>query len=145
MNTTIERIYQILGNLLYKYKLQETYLYDADSRMEILVEYAFMVRATYHSNKIKSPGQLVFNQYMILPINHVANWRYICQRKQLQIEKYFIHENSIRINYDYRVGDQVIMKNKAAYKYKTTFIGMCKRVSYVDKRISHTTNGSVHY
>ena len=58
---------------------------------------------------------------MILPRNHVANWRYICQRKQAQIEKDVIREKSTRIKYDYRVGDKFMLKNKAAYKYETPF------------------------
>ena len=57
-----------------------------------------------HRNKGNSPGQLVFGRDTILLTNHVVDWRYICQRKQAQIEKYVIHENSTIIENDYRVG-----------------------------------------
>ena len=56
---------------------------------------------------------------MILPINQVAYWIYIHQRKQAQIEKYFIRKNSTIIDYGCRVGYQVMLRNKAAYKYET--------------------------
>ena len=39
----------------------------------------------------------------------------------MQIEKDVIHENSTRIDYDYRVGDQVVLNNKVAHKYENSF------------------------
>ena len=60
---------------------------------------------------------------MILPINHIASWRYIRQRKQTQIEKDVICENSTRIDHDYRFGDKVLVRRNQAYKYETPFQG----------------------
>ena len=73
MNATIERIHQVLGNLVHTYNLQETYVDNADPWMGILEAAAFAVQSTYHQIKQKSPGQLVFGQYMILLINHIIN------------------------------------------------------------------------
>ena len=77
----------------------------------------------YHSMKEKSLGQLFFGRYIILPINHVAYWRYIRQRKQTQINKGVNRENTTRIDYNYRVGDKVMTKMRSAYKYETLFRG----------------------
>ena len=82
MNANIDRIYQLLGNLVHTYNLQETYVDDADPFMGILNAAAFAVQSTYHSTKYKSLGQLVFGIDMILPTNHIADWRYIRKRKQ---------------------------------------------------------------
>ena len=49
--------------------------------MVILVVTAFSVQSAYHRIKDKSPGQLMFGRDMILPIKHVADWRYIRQRR----------------------------------------------------------------
>ena len=87
MNSTIERIHQVLGNFVITYNLHETYVDNSDPWMEILVAAALVVRPTYHRAKGKSPGRLVFGRYMILPINHIAYLRYIRQSKQYQIEK----------------------------------------------------------
>ena len=86
VNATIERIYQVLGNLVRTYNLQESYVDDTDPFMGILNTAAFAVQSTYHRKKDKSLGQLVFGRDMILPINHVANWRYIRKHKQKQID-----------------------------------------------------------
>ena len=58
---------------------------------------------------------------MILPINHVADWRYIWHLKQAQINKDVINENTSRIDHNYRVVDNVMIKTKSAYKYRTSF------------------------
>ena len=52
--------------------------------MGILAAAAFGVLYSYHRTKENVPGQLVFVRDMILPINQVADWRYIRQRKQTQ-------------------------------------------------------------
>ena len=65
---------------------------------------------------------------MIIPINHVADWRYIRQRKKTQIDKYLIHENTTRIDHDYSVGGQFIMGSKSVFKYKTPFKGSYETV-----------------
>ena len=92
--------------------------------MGILAAEAFVVQSIYHKKKDKSTGQIVFGRDMILPINHVAYWRYICERKQTQINKDINHENTTRIDHDYRVGDKFTNKNRSAYKYKTLFRGL---------------------
>ena len=92
--------------------------------MEILAAAALAVLSTYHRGGIKSPGQLVFSRDMILPINHVADWRYIRQHKQTQINKDVARESTTIIDHDYRVGDKVTTKNRSAYKYETPFRGI---------------------
>ena len=82
----IERIQKVLGNLVRTYNLQETYVDNADPWMGILAVAAFAVRSTYYTTKCKTPGQLVFGPDMILPINYVADWIFIRQRKQAQID-----------------------------------------------------------
>ena len=91
--------------------------------MRILVAAAFTVRSTYHSAKVKIPGKLFLGRDMILPINHIENFRYIRQRKQAQIEKYFIRKNSTIIDHNYIVGDRVMIRKYADFQYETSFKG----------------------
>ena len=111
--------------------------------MEILSAAAFAVRSMSHRNKQKIPGQLVFGWYMILPINPVVNWRYIRHQKQAQIEKYVIHENSTRIDYDYNIGDKVMVRRKQAYKYKTPFQGPYEIIQMCTNRAVTIQTGAV--
>ena len=52
-NTTIERIHQLLGNLILALNLHDTYVDDSDPWMRILAAAAFAVRYTYHQTKQK--------------------------------------------------------------------------------------------
>ena len=83
-NYITEIIHKVLGNVLCAYNLQETYVYKSDPWMGILAADALSVRYTYHIIKDKSPGQLVFGRYMILPIKHIEYWKFVHQRKQAQ-------------------------------------------------------------
>ena len=60
---------------------------------------------------------------MILPINHIANWRLIRHRKQAQIDKDVNRKNSTRVDYDYRIGDWVMVREENDFKYETPFKG----------------------
>ena len=75
------KIHQVLGKLACTYNLQETYVDDTYLWMGTLSSAVFSVRSMYHRMKGKSTGQIFFDKDMILPINDVADWRYIRQRK----------------------------------------------------------------
>ena len=73
--------------------------------------------------KYKSPGELVFGQDIIIPINNVPGWRYIYKCKQTQIDKDITLENTTRIGHDYKLGDKVMTKNRSSYKYENPIRG----------------------
>ena len=55
---------------------------------------------------------------MILPISYIANWGLIHQRKQAQIDKDVILENSTRVYYKYRTGDSVMVRGEITLSMK---------------------------
>ena len=65
---------------------------------------------------------------MILPINHVADWRYISQRKQAQIDKAVVWGKTTRIDHGYIVGNKVMTRTKSSFKYETPYRVMYKIV-----------------
>ena len=84
-NTITEQIHQVLGKLFRMYNLQETYLDDADPWMVILAAIYFAVRSSNHIIKGINFSPTGIQPSMIPSIKHIANWRYICQRKQAQV------------------------------------------------------------
>ena len=44
---------------------------------------------------------------MILPIKHRVDWELILQQKQTQINRNNTQENKHRVDYDYKIGDNV--------------------------------------
>ena len=75
----------------------------------------------YHHIKAKIPENVVFGQNMIIPIAHIADWKYTHQQKQAQVEKYVIKMKSTIIHHDYRVRYQVTIIRTSVFKYETPF------------------------
>ena len=72
-NVIIEQNYQVLGNIVRAYNLQEIYVDDTEPWMVILAETDFNVQYMYHRIKENIPGQLLFVWDIILPIKHIAD------------------------------------------------------------------------
>ena len=60
---------------------------------------------------------------MILLIKHTADWKLIRQKNQTKINKDTTHKNCIGVDYDYQVGDKVVLTNNSALKYETPYNG----------------------
>ena len=108
-NSMVERIHLTLGNMLRTFELDKQELDENDPWSMFLNSAAWALRSTYHTVLDATPGQLVFNRDMILPIEFKTNWANIIQRKQTQVIKDNVHENTKRIPHIYKVGDKVLM------------------------------------
>ena len=122
-NAIVERIHQVIGNMVRTFELRDNYLDDDDPWKGILSAVAFAVRSTYHTTLQKTPGQLVFGRDMILNVQHIANWEYIRNRKQKLIEKNNRYENAKRIPHTYHVGDKVMLRTGTENKYESPYTG----------------------
>jgi len=122
-NAIVERIHQVIGNIIRTFELESNFLEEEDPWKGILSATAFAIRSTFHTTLKKSPGQLVFGRDMIFNIKHTANWEYIKQRKQKIINKNNQRENSGRIQYQYQKGEKVLLKKGTENKYETPYMG----------------------
>ena len=122
-NAIVERVHQVIGNIIRTFELESNYMDDDDPWKGILSATAFAVRSTFHTTLQNTPGQLVFGRDMILNVKHEANWEYIRQRKQKLIEKNNKAENSKRIPHTYEIGDKVLLRRGNENKYETPYQG----------------------
>ena len=122
-NAILESICQVLGNLVRNFNVQKIQVDENDPCMGILAASAFVIFSTISRQKGYSLGQLIFGCDMILLINYRVNWELMCQQKQTQINKDNAHENKHRVDYDYKVGDKVMLTKLTAYKYGTPYKG----------------------
>ena len=58
---------------------------------------------------------------MILPIINNECWELMCQKNQAQINYDNNHDNKKIVDYNYKVSNRVILKNKSAYKYENPY------------------------
>ena len=54
---------------------------------------------------------------MILPIKHEVDWELICQQKQTQMNIDNTRKNRHRVDYDYKIGGNVMITKHTADKY----------------------------
>ena len=122
-NAIVERVHQVIGNMIRTFELESNYLDEDDPWKGILSATAFAVRSTFHTTLQNSPGQLVFGRDMIFNIQHTANWEYIKNRKQQLIEKNNKRENAKRIEHNYQPGDKVLLRRGTENKYEAPYAG----------------------
>ena len=135
-NSILERVHQVIGNMIRTFQLEENYLDEDDPWKGILAATAFAIRSTYHTTLQATPGQLVFGRDLILNCEHIADWEAIKQRKQKLINKNNENENKKRIPHKYAIGDKILIRNRQARKMELPYKGPYE-ITYV------FTNGTV--
>jgi hypothetical protein len=117
-NSIVERVHQTIGNMIRTFQVHNSDVVDEEDPWSgILAAVAFGVRATVHSTLRASPMQLVFGRDAIFNLQHIADWKYIKDRKQRMIVANNKRENAKRKDYKYEVGDQVLVKAEQSSKY----------------------------
>ena len=81
-NSTLERIHQVIANLVRTSDLQNNYLDKDDPWSGILAATDFAARSTYRTTLQATSYQLVFECDMILNTPFIADWEAIRLRKQ---------------------------------------------------------------
>ena len=110
----MERIHQVLQNLVRTFNISETYVDEYDLCMGILATAVLENFSTTNSLKGYSPVHFLLVREMILPIKYKVDWELIRQRKQTQINKYNIRKIDKIFNHNYKVGYKVTLNNNAA-------------------------------
>ena len=114
-NTVLESIHQVLGNLVRNFNIStQTYVDENDLWKGILSAAAFGICSTTNRQNYYSPGQLISGRDMILLIKHRVDWELTRQRNQMQINKYNTRENKNRVDYEYKIGDNVMITKHTA-------------------------------
>ena len=109
-NAIVERIHQVIGNMLRTLGLEDIYLLPPpyDPFQGVIAAICYAIRTTWHSTMQATPGQLVFGRDMILNIRHIANWNYMQERRQKVAAHNNKKENAKRIPHKYSTGDLVL-------------------------------------
>jgi hypothetical protein len=77
-----------------------------------LSDAAWAVRSTYHTVLKASPGATIFGRDMLFDIPFIADWQKIGERRQRLTDLNNTHENEGKIDYDYKVGQKVLLRKE---------------------------------
>jgi hypothetical protein len=71
---------------------------------------AWAICSTYHTVLKASPGAAIFGRDMLSDIPFVADWKQIGDYRQHQTDRSNKRENRKRVDYDYKVGDKILIR-----------------------------------
>ena len=108
-NGIVERVHQVLGDMIRTFELEEQDLNERDPFKEMLTLVGYAIRSTYHTTLEASPAQLVFGRDMIFPMKINVDWAVIQQKRQKEIDRNNARENKSRIDHTYKPGDSVAL------------------------------------
>jgi hypothetical protein len=87
-----------------------------------LTDAAWVICSTYHTVLKASPGAAIFDWDMLLDIPFLAYWNKICDHRQQQTDLNTEHENCSLRDWDYKVGDKVLLrKNGILHKSESWY------------------------
>jgi hypothetical protein len=77
-----------------------------------LSDATWAIRLTYHTVLKASPGAAIFGRDMLFDIPFIADWQKIGEHRQRLTNLHNAHENEGRIDYDYKVGQKVLVRKE---------------------------------
>jgi hypothetical protein len=111
-NGILECVHQVLGQMLRTAELDLANSVTPDD-VDVFLDYAaWAIRSTYHRVLKASPSAAIFGQDILFNIPFVAGCQKIGERRQSLTNRGNQRENAKRIDYDYKVGDMVLVINE---------------------------------
>jgi hypothetical protein len=111
-NAILERIHAVFTNMLCKAKLDMAELVNASDIDIFLADAAWAIRSTHHTVLKASSGAAIFGQDMLFDIPFIADWKKIGEHRQRLTDLNTACENKGRIDYDYKVGQTILVQNE---------------------------------
>ena len=109
-NAILERVHQVLMSMLRTAEIDMANSVAPSDIDAFLTNAAWAIRSTYHTVLKASPGAAIFGRDMLFDIPFLADWNKIGDYRQHQTDLNTERENKSRIDYDYSVGDKVLVR-----------------------------------
>ncbi len=77
-----------------------------------LADAAWAICSTHHTVLKASPGAAIFGRDMLFDITFIADWKTIGEHRQKLTDCNTDQENEGRIDYDYKVGEKILVRNE---------------------------------
>jgi hypothetical protein len=111
-NKISERLHQVLAQMLRTSELNMAKTITPDDVNVFLDNAAWAICSTYHTVLKASPVAAIFGHNMLFDIPFIANWNKIGDYRQRQTNLNTARKNSKQVNYDYKIGDKVLLTQK---------------------------------
>jgi hypothetical protein len=111
-NAILEHMHAVFTNMLCTAKLDMAKLVNASDIDIFIADAAWAIHSTHHTVLKASPGAAIFGQDMLFDILSIADWKIIGEHRQRLNDLNTDLENKGRIDYDYKVGQKILVRNK---------------------------------
>ena len=142
-NAILERVHDVIKTSLRTqiHANPPSNLHDANALIDrVLASAQYAVRACVHNTYGVSPGAIVFQRDMFLPIPITVNLQMLRDERQALIDHNNLRENKRRRHHDYNVGDQMMI---LAYKPNMSALQVRAKGPYTISQVHN--NGTVSY
>jgi hypothetical protein len=102
----------VFTNMLRTAKLDMAESVNASDIDIFLADAAWTVRSTQHTVIKASSGAAIFGQDMLFDILFIADWKKLGEHKQELTDCNTARENEGKIDYDYKVGQKILVRNE---------------------------------
>ena len=156
-NAILERIHQVVTNMMRTSSLDMQDTCTPDMIDEFIANVGWAIRSTHHTVLGSSPGAAIFGRDMLFDIPYLADWTQIGKRRQEQVDKSNTRENKSRIDFDYKIGNKVLIiieginrkaedKNKGPFTITEVFCNGTVRIQRgtISERINIRTVSYTH-
>ena len=108
-NAILERVHQVIMVMLCTAEVDMADSVDTSDIDSFLTNVAWAIHSTYHTVLKASPGAAIFGQDMLFDIPFLADWNTIGDYRQRQTDLNTECENRTCKDWDYKVGDKVLL------------------------------------
>ena len=128
-NSVCERMHQSMANQMRTMRIENPPQDDREARMMVdtlLANVMYALRTGVHSVLNEAPGTIAFHRDMILNLPFIVDLNNMRMRRQRMVDKYNVRENMKRIDYNYEIGDLILIRKdtyKILSKMDERFIG----------------------
>ncbi len=112
-NAILECLHQVLAQMLRTAELDMAETVTPDDINVFLDNAAWAICSTYHTVLKASPGVAIFGCDMLFDIPFIADWNKIGDYRQRQTDLNTACKNSMQVNYDYKVGNKVLLTEES--------------------------------
>jgi hypothetical protein len=111
-NAILERIHAVFINMRHTAKLDMAKVINASDIGIFLADATWAICSTHHTVLKASPGAAIFGQDMLFDIPFITDWKKNGEHRQKLTDLNTVRENEGRIDYDYKVGQKILVRNK---------------------------------
>jgi hypothetical protein len=108
-NAILEQVHQVIMTMLCTAEIDMADTVAPSDIDTFLSNASWAICSTYHTVLIASPGAAIFGCEMLFDIPYIADWNKIGDYRQCQTDLNTSRESKQHVDYDYKVGDRVLV------------------------------------